>query len=1394
MSANYREPQFLLPNCKNLKLPGTGTSVGSGLTEDRHSLYSMDFDGTTEKISFTSSIDLGINSTISFWVKFDSFGGVLIGELSYGAGYLFYIDGSNIYIRIAGTAKPFTHSLSTNQWYNIIIVRNGDSIEVFVNNTSLGTQTGYGTSVNTKFDTLGHKPAGAGGGSYPFKGDLDEVAGWSRALSNNEINDLWNGGSPSNPMLLSGKPEAYYPLGEQARKPGTANWRFPNEVLQGQAIDFDGTDYIESNLDLSGSSAFTASAWVKRDQNQLGYIVGQWGEGAASTSTWAISCSSAAQLYFFVRSGSSTPLAQATITNNEWTHVMGVWTGSQIQLYVNGDLQDTVSASSINNSTREFKIGVDDLNTYYFDGKISNVAIWDTDQSANITNIYNYGAPQTSYTVTPKAWYKLDKTSKFTGLNPNWHSALSFDGVSGNKIDVGTIASLNSVTEFTVSFWSNFDNGQSNDGVIFTNRVDNNNRIVIYRYNTSIYFHINSSGSNQGNVTAPPIGSWTHIVMVYDGSGSANADKLKVYFNGVEQTLSYGGTIPATTGTYSTSYLGARGDGSNEYKGDLSNFSIFKQAISAEDVKYLYNGGTPQTNISFEPTSWYKLDNLTTGIQDSGSGSNNGTNNGATEVASNVAVDEWVFDNAAQSQTPNWTSALEFNLSGVNYLKINGPALNFTDKMSFSAWAKFTSSAANVSTLAANFDPNTGYKFQMSYYRDNNPNSSLVRVQLNSANNNIQTYNINGQLDVDTWHHLAFSFDGTTNANGFNIYINNVKHSFTANNSGIYSNTANGTRIGNYQNNNTWAMIGEMSNVAFWDTNLSTSQINDLYNNGQPEATISHSPLSYYKLDNIATGIEDSGSASNNANIIGTVPEIQTNVWTPRLNADSDTLPSTALVSSDLQFNSAYSSFSINYDGVGDSIDLNDSSFPINGKTAASFSFWIKAKTGIANYDGILTSRNGNDYFLIYVDSVSGNNFKVIIQQRASSGGGYNYTTSELLTIDNWYNITITGKVGESWDIYVNGNNSGQTQNNTITAFAQSANFKVGEDGSSRVFIGNIDEVSIFDRKLNLAEVTSIYNNGYPKDITALSPISWLRMGEDAYFDGTNFTIPNKITSENATSTGLPATALVADAPGSYAAGLGSSLVLADRLGDAPLSTANSLSFNMTPENRISYAAGYTPAQVNNVDSMNFDSGSSNYFNAGTSLFTGASINSISISCWIKTTSTSAQAIISKDQANSASHGGTAAKNRNFLLQFSGGNLFWQISPITSGTAFSNLNTSGITFTDGNWHHIVATYEAGSTSGTAERKIYVNGELKATDAAATLSSIYNNTSVPIEIGRRGDAARYFDGNIDELAIFDYALSARQVKEDIYNGTTSGKTADLNNSNLTPPIAWYRMGD
>ena len=265
--------------------------------------------------------------------------------------------------------------------------------------------------------------------------------------------------------------------------------------------------------------------------------------------------------------------------------------------------------------------------------------------------------------------------------------------------------------------------------------------------------------------------------------------------------------------------------------------------------------------------------------------------------------------------------------------------------MTFSCWAKFEGADDTNYTLAANSQASP-IKFSFRYYAAVSAGSRYLRLQYFASNNVAQNLNITPKdLNDGNWHHLVFTIDGTTNANGISMYIDNEKTSFTANNTGINSNSGAGynTLIGAYQTSTTWDMNGPMSNAAFWDSSLSTSQINDLYNNGQPEAAISHSPLSYYKLDNTASGIQDNGSASNNGTMVGTVPEVQTNVWTPRLNGESTTLPSTALVSSDLQFESPYSNFSLNFDGVkyiiiGSSTELDN--VPSN---PYSFSFWFKS-------------------------------------------------------------------------------------------------------------------------------------------------------------------------------------------------------------------------------------------------------------------------------------------------------------------------------------------------------------------------------------------------------------------------------------------------------------------
>ena len=130
--ANYREPQWLLPNEKNLAMPASDATVGSGLAEDRHSLYSMKFDGT-EYIDInpgsSSTIDL-TSFTISAWVKWTNSGnsyGTAIRLSTTGDDIWIYLGrstGFNFGVRffLGSTALDDTDFLPTNEWKHIVDV------------------------------------------------------------------------------------------------------------------------------------------------------------------------------------------------------------------------------------------------------------------------------------------------------------------------------------------------------------------------------------------------------------------------------------------------------------------------------------------------------------------------------------------------------------------------------------------------------------------------------------------------------------------------------------------------------------------------------------------------------------------------------------------------------------------------------------------------------------------------------------------------------------------------------------------------------------------------------------------------------------------------------------------------------------------------------------------------------------------------------------------------------------------------------------------------------------------------------------------------------------------------------------------------------------------------
>jgi len=95
----------------------------------------------------------------------------------------------------------------------------------------------------------------------------------------------------------------------------------------------------------------------------------------------------------------------------------------------------------------------------------------------------------------------------------------------------------------------------------------------------------------------------------------------------------------------------------------------------------------------------------------------------------------------------------------------------------------------------------------------------------------------------------------------------------------------------------------------------------------------------------------------------------------------------------------------------------------------------------------------------------------------------------------------------------------------------------------------------------------------------------------------------------------------------------------------------------------------------------------------------------------------------------------------------------------------------------GSWNHGAIVVDNNSYT------FYLNGNVDGT-GSFTLNT---TNSADLTIGRLGDTSNYGDGNVDEVAIFNTALSSSDITA-IYN---SGLPADISSLN---PVGWWRMGD
>jgi hypothetical protein len=87
-------------------------------------------------------------------------------------------------------------------------------------------------------------------------------------------------------------------------------------------------------------------------------------------------------------------------------------------------------------------------------------------------------------------------------------------------------------------------------------------------------------------------------------------------------------------------------------------------------------------------------------------------------------------------------------------------------------------------------------------------------------------------------------------------------------------------------------------------------------------------------------------------------------------------------------------------------------------------------------------------------------------------------------------------------------------------------------------------------------------------------------------------------------------------------------------------------------------------------------------------------------------------------------------------------------------------------FDDNNWHHVIVTYDGSSNVNGV--KVYVDGELmNLTTHFNSLTGTISGTGFGVDIGSR-PTQKFFDGTIDEVKIYNRALTENQVKSNYNN--------------------------
>jgi chitodextrinase len=809
-----------------------GSVNGATLTQDRfgwpNSAFS--FDGVQGGIRANNAAQLNsANATISFWIKPTAFP-------AQGEAYLLSFGGwqERWKISMPNHGKPVftTHAggnccsdmdsgtpLTIGSWTHVVMTHDGARDIIYFNGVQVNEK-----NVTGALDATVH-PLGIGydpidNANY-FNGALDEVQLFNTALTAPQIAALYAAQSTT-PAVAQGKVADYQFNGD-----GTDETTFGNHAdISSATLATDRFGFGNSALLLNGTSSevsaangaqlnsgtTTVSFWVKVNSlpgngEAFLFSYGGWQE------RFKLSLPTHGKVVWTTNHTNGISDMDAGGGNELpvgiWKQVVVVHDGTSDKIFIDGVLKATKAvAGLLNPTTKPLGIGYNAIDGgNWFDGLLDDIAIYnyalsDTEIGALYTTESTFPGPQNELVASYSLNGNGTDDSQFSNdaiLAAGATAVANRHGWASNAI-FGHATADNSAalqSDFTtISFWAKPNSIPASGEVYLLSNGGWQERWKISMPSHGKPVFTTHAGGNccsdMDSGTPLTVGTWTHIVMVHDGTSDI------IYYNGVkvnEKTVT--GTLDKTK--YPLGMGWDPIDQSGDFDGALDDIQIYNRALNAAEISALYTAQNPAPVVA---------GNLVADYKSSGNANDaTGYHNHAVVQGAQLSTDRFGKSNQAYS----------FNGVNQSLVAANSPQLNSANT-TISFWVKPAAFPASGEVF---FLSNGGWQER---WKISMPGHGKPVFTTHSGGNCCSDLDSGTPLTLGTWTHVVMTHDGAKDI----IYFDGVQVN-EKNAPGALDVTTKPLGIGFDPIDNNYFFNGSLDEVQVYNVALNAAEVAALY-------------------------------------------------------------------------------------------------------------------------------------------------------------------------------------------------------------------------------------------------------------------------------------------------------------------------------------------------------------------------------------------------------------------------------------------------------------------------------------------------------------------------------------------------------------------------------------